>query len=83
MTAIRTTGINARFCLSLEELREEFFACEVLHAATANRGTRGTQAALLHPLEDAIVLPFHPQPRVDLLRGDVARCRRRDGCRGC
>jgi tellurite methyltransferase len=33
ITAIRTTGINPRFCLSLEELREEFSACEVLHAA--------------------------------------------------
>jgi len=33
ITAIRTMGINPRFCLSLEELREEFAGCEVLHAA--------------------------------------------------
>ena len=33
VTAIRTRGLNARFCLSLEELREEFAACEVLHAS--------------------------------------------------
>ncbi len=33
ITAIRTTGINPRYCLSLEELRDEFSACEVLHAA--------------------------------------------------
>jgi len=33
ITAIRTTGINPRFCLSLEELREEFSTCEVMHAA--------------------------------------------------
>jgi len=33
VTAIRTSGINPRFCLSLEELREEFSTCEVLHAA--------------------------------------------------
>jgi SAM-dependent methyltransferase len=33
VTAIRTSGINPRFCLSLDELREEFSACEVLHAA--------------------------------------------------
>jgi SAM-dependent methyltransferase len=32
VTAIRTTGINPRFCLSLEELRGEFSACEVLYA---------------------------------------------------
>jgi tellurite methyltransferase len=33
ITAIRTSGINSRFCLSLEELREEFSTCEVLHAS--------------------------------------------------
>ena len=33
VTAIRTRGINPRFCLSLEELREEFVGCEVLHAS--------------------------------------------------
>jgi tellurite methyltransferase len=36
ITAIRTTGINPRFCLSLEELREEFSACEVLHATESD-----------------------------------------------
>ncbi len=33
VTAIRTGGINPRFCLSLAELRAEFSACEVLYAA--------------------------------------------------
>jgi SAM-dependent methyltransferase len=33
VTAIRTRGIKQRFCLSLEELREEFTGCEVLHAS--------------------------------------------------
>jgi tellurite methyltransferase len=33
LTAIRTSGINPRFCLSLEELRGEFSGWEVLHAA--------------------------------------------------
>lgn len=33
VTAIRTSGINPWFCLSLEELRAEFPACEVLYAA--------------------------------------------------
>lgn len=33
VTAVRTRGINPRFCLSLEALREEFVECEVLHAS--------------------------------------------------
>lgn len=41
ITAIRTTGINPRFCLSLEELREEFSTCEVLH------GTGGDTAEVV------------------------------------
>jgi tellurite methyltransferase len=36
ITAIRTSGINPRFCLSLEELRGEFFGWEVLHAAAGD-----------------------------------------------
>jgi 2-polyprenyl-3-methyl-5-hydroxy-6-metoxy-1,4-benzoquinol methylase len=48
VTAIRTRSIKQRFCLSLEELREEFTGCEVLHASDGDtaelvarkRGTR-------------------------------------------
>ncbi|MDP9190860.1 MAG: class I SAM-dependent methyltransferase [Acidobacteriota bacterium] len=32
VTAIRTRGINPRFCLSLAELREQFAGWEILHA---------------------------------------------------
>jgi SAM-dependent methyltransferase len=36
VTAIRTSGINPRFCLSLDELRGKFFGWEVLHAAAGD-----------------------------------------------
>ena len=36
ITAIRTSGINPRFCLSLEELRAEFPGWEVLHAGAGD-----------------------------------------------
>ena len=36
LTAIRTSGINPRFCLSLEELRGEFSGWEVLYAAAGD-----------------------------------------------